>query len=120
MLLKTDVGVASWMGGIGPGEYLSIVDRAGCLLLFSWLLATSSRRARRVCFKEGVCGVPGCMSRPRQLVLGVDCLIVGVLTRGVLGLIVWVPGAGWGGPIVTSGSGSWRGCCLGVLGTVLG
>ena len=68
----------------------------------------------------GVRGDPGCMSRPRQFSIGVGCLMVGVLTRGVRGLIVWVPWGGWGVVMVTSGSGSCRGCCLGVLGTVLG
>ena len=92
MLLKIDIGVASWMGGIGPGVYFSIVERAGCLFSFAWLLTTSSRHSRRVCFVVWVWGVASCMSRPRYLCLG------------------WV--ALW---LV-----SWQGGCMGWMSGVLG
>ena len=57
MLSKMEVGVASWIGGIGPRENLSIVLRAGCFPVEEQSFSISSRRSEIVSFLVGRAGV---------------------------------------------------------------
>ena len=45
MSSKTAVGLLFWIGGMGPGEYLSIGLRVGCLPVVSFSVSSSSRCA---------------------------------------------------------------------------
>ena len=68
MLSKSEVGVVSWIGGIGPGWYFLIVLWAGCFLEFAWPFAASSSLSNcdiLVGGLEGFCVaqfVPACLS----------------------------------------------------------
>ena len=53
LLLKIEVGVASWIGGIGPGEYFSMVLQAGCLPIEEQSFSTSSGQSEIVSFLMG-------------------------------------------------------------------
>ena len=70
MLSKIEVGVASWIGGIGPGEYLSMEFLAGFLPMEEWSFSTSSRWSEMVGFFGGMGVVSWLWVMPRTLVVG--------------------------------------------------
>lgn len=120
MWLNSDVGPASWIGGISPRVYLSIATRAGCFPLLAWLVAASSSWVKMVFLVGGGSGIPNCRPSPKLLSR------LGVLTTlgcGVVaGVCVCVFGISWGicgVAIVVSGSSS-HGLGIGVLTIVLG
>lgn len=120
MLSKIEVGVASWIGGIGPGEYLSIALRAGCLPMDVRSFATSSSRSEIVSFFGGGRRVVAlCGGRPGPRAAW--CVVffsVAVRSRAACdGVVSGVGWSVWAG-IGVSGSWSFRG--RGVSATVLG
>ena len=78
MLSKSEVGVVSWIGGIGPGWYFSIVLWAGCFLEFAWPFAASSSLSNSDILVGGVGGVLCCSVCPSLFVTGVVCWLAAV------------------------------------------